>query len=249
MTRPEPHPDHVTPYDRFAWSDSIVEQLLATGEQRRELIAYFGEAEYEALVPLARQAASVKVTDDAPRVFIVPGIMGSQLGLLRPAPLPNDVLWIDPVDIGIGNLSLLRLPDGAHIVSLGVVLFTYLRLKLQLRIAGFAPVCHHYDWRLGIDELGGAFAETLAAVAVLVQRVRLQHRAHRAVEYQNAPRERLFQFGDAVGIEIRQGVHCIFLRSDPSLERPLVGIHASSSVDARDAIQGIASARQLRSRQ
>jgi pimeloyl-ACP methyl ester carboxylesterase len=161
VTRPEPHPDHVTPYDRFAWSDSIVEQLLASGAQRRELIAYFGEAEYETLAPLARQAMSVQVTDDAPRVYIVPGIMGSQLGLLRPAPLPNDVLWIDPVDIGIGNLSLLRLPDGARIVSLGVVLFTYLRLKLQLRIAGFAPVFHDYDWRLGVDELGRRLAERL----------------------------------------------------------------------------------------
>ena len=82
--------------------------------------------------------------------------MGSQLGLLRPAPLPNDVLWIDPVDISIGNLALLKLPGDAQIVSLGVVLFTYLRLKLHLRIAGFAPVFHDYDWRLGVDDLGRA---------------------------------------------------------------------------------------------
>ena len=49
------------------------------------------------------------------------------------------------------------------IVSLGVVLFTYLRLKLHLRIAGFAPVFHDYDWRLGIDELGRGLAERLRA--------------------------------------------------------------------------------------
>ena len=36
---------------------------------------------------------------NAPRVIIVPGIMGSQLGLTRRAPLPHDVLWLDPVDI------------------------------------------------------------------------------------------------------------------------------------------------------
>jgi pimeloyl-ACP methyl ester carboxylesterase len=158
-----PHPDHVTPYDRFAWSDTAVEQLLASGEQQRELIAYFGEAEYRALVPLAQEAARANVPEDAPRVLIVPGIMGSQLGLLRSAPLPNDVLWIDPVDISIGNLALLKLPDGGKIVPLGVVLFTYLRLKLQLRIAGFAPVFHDYDWRLGVDELGLALAERVRA--------------------------------------------------------------------------------------
>jgi pimeloyl-ACP methyl ester carboxylesterase len=89
--------------------------------------------------------------------------MGSQLGLLRPAPLPNDVLWIDPVDISIGSLALLKLPGEAQIVSLGVVLFTYLRLKLQLRIAGFAPVFHDYDWRLGVDHLGRGLAERLRA--------------------------------------------------------------------------------------
>jgi Serine hydrolase len=163
VSRPDIHPDHVTPYDRFAWSDSVVEQLLATGAQQRELIAYFGEAEYRALVPLAQRAATVVVSPDAPRVFIVPGMMGSQLGLLRRPPLPNDVLWIDPVDISIGNLALLKLPNGADIVPLGVVLFTYLRLKLHLRIAGFAPVFHDYDWRLGVDQLGRALAERVRA--------------------------------------------------------------------------------------
>ncbi len=84
--------------------------------------------------------------------------------------------WLDPVDISLGQLALLRLPvagaapvtaeehkhlplqdepaspQETQIVPLGVVLFTYLRLKLQLRIAGFAPAFHDYDWRLGIDE-------------------------------------------------------------------------------------------------
>ena len=50
-----------------------------------------------------------------------------------------------------------------RIVSLGVVLFTYLRLKLHLRIAGFAPVFHDYDWRLGVDELGQRLAERIRA--------------------------------------------------------------------------------------
>ena len=49
------------------------------------------------------------------------------------------------------------------IVSLGIVLYSYLRLKLHLRIAGFAPVFHDYDWRLGIDELGKGLAARLDA--------------------------------------------------------------------------------------
>jgi hypothetical protein len=185
VNRPESPADHVTPYDRFAWSDTVVEHLLASGEHSRELIAYFGAGEYEALAALAREAQRVPVAPDAPRVYIVPGIMGSQLGRMRRAPLPNDILWLDPVDISLGQLALLRLPvAGAEpvaveehkhlplqgepvspqetkIVALGVVLFTYLRLKLHLRIAGFAPVFHDYDWRLGIDELGRGLAERI----------------------------------------------------------------------------------------
>jgi pimeloyl-ACP methyl ester carboxylesterase len=185
VNRPESPADHVTPYDRFAWSDTVVEHLLASGEHPRELTAYFGASEYAALAALAREAQRVPVTADSPRVYIVPGIMGSQLGRMRRAPLPNDILWLDPVDISLGQLALLRLPvagappvtaeehkhlplqdepaspQETQIVSLGVVLFTYLRLKLHLRIAGFAPVFHDYDWRLGIDELGRALADRL----------------------------------------------------------------------------------------
>jgi len=165
----------------------VVEHLLTTGEQARELSAYFGAGEYAALAELAREAQKIPIAPNAVRVYIVPGIMGSQLGRMRRAPLPNDILWLDPVDISLGQLALLRLPvegtepvqadehkhvplqgepqepQETRIVSLGVVLFTYLRLKLQLRIAGFAPVFHDYDWRLGIDELGRALADRIRA--------------------------------------------------------------------------------------
>ena len=161
MSRPDLPLDHVTPYDRFALSDIEIERLLLTGEQQRELVAYFGANEYRDLVRLARRAAVTRVSNEAPRVIVVPGIMGSQLGLVRTAPLPNDILWVDPIDIGIGRLTTLRLPGAARIVSLGVVLYSYLKLKLELRAAGFAVAFHDYDWRLGVDELGRAFAERL----------------------------------------------------------------------------------------
>jgi hypothetical protein len=150
--------DHITPYDRFAWTDTEIEHLLATGHHQRDLIAYFGAREYRELSRLAQQAARVP-SMSATRVFVVPGVMGSQLGMRRPAPLPNDVLWLDPIDIELGRLSSLRLPGTAPIVSLGAVLYSYLRIKLHLRAAGFATAFFDYDWRLGIDELGRRFAE------------------------------------------------------------------------------------------
>jgi hypothetical protein len=161
VSRPDSPLDHVTPYDRFAWSDSDVEQLLASGEHEKELIAYFGLREYRDLARLARRARQAPEIDPGLTVYVVPGIMGSQLGLLRRPPLPNDILWLDPIDIQIGRLAALRLPGGAPIVPLGVVLYSYLKLKLHLRAAGFTVRFHDYDWRLGIDQLGFALAERI----------------------------------------------------------------------------------------
>jgi PGAP1-like protein len=161
LTHPHSLTDHVTPYDKFAWSDTDIEHLLVTGEHERDLAAYFGEREYRELAELARRGAGVPLTDDAVRVFVVPGIMGSQLGLKRQPPLPHDILWLDPIDIGVGRLSSLHLSAGTPIVPLGVILYSYLRLKLNLRASGFAPVLYDYDWRLGVDQLGAALAERI----------------------------------------------------------------------------------------
>jgi PGAP1-like protein len=161
MSRTDLPLDHVTPYDRLALTDVDVERQLVTGEHRRDLSDYFGADEYRDLARLARQAAGAPIREEALRIIIVPGIMGSQLGIPRTPPLPNDVLWVDPIDIGRGRLDVLRLPGTARIVSLGVVLYSYLKLKLHLRAAGFAVSFHDYDWRLGVDELGRSFAERL----------------------------------------------------------------------------------------
>ncbi len=163
MTRADPHSDHVTPYDRFAWSDTDIEGLLVSGGHERELVAYFGESEYRELRRMARRGAATPLSRRAPRVYVVPGIMGSQLGLKRKPPLPHDIVWLDPIDIGLGRLACLRLGAGAPVVPLGAVLFSHLRLKLYLRARGFDTLLYDYDWRLGIDTLGAALAERLRA--------------------------------------------------------------------------------------
>jgi hypothetical protein len=161
VSRPGTTTQHITPYDRFAWSDVEVERMLVSGEQRQELAAYFGQSEYVDLVRLARKAERVGVNDASPHVVVVPGILGSQLGIARQRPLPNDVLWLDPIDIQVGRLRLLGLDAGAPIIPLGVVLYSHLKLRLRLRAAGFAVTFHDYDWRLGIEESGASFAAWL----------------------------------------------------------------------------------------
>lgn len=156
--------DHVTPYDRFAWSDTQIEEWLVAGAHAAELGAYFGAPEYRALKILAHRAHLKPLAANALRVVLVPGIMGSQLGLRRAAPLPDDIVWLDPLDIQQGRLAVLKVGGGAPVVSLGAVLFSHLRLKLALRARGFAAEFHDYDWRLGVGELGRALAERVASV-------------------------------------------------------------------------------------
>jgi pimeloyl-ACP methyl ester carboxylesterase len=157
--------DHVTPYDRFGLSDVEVESLLACGARRQELAAYFGDGEYAELARLARAAERQGPGWAQPHVLLMPGIMGSQLGLKRRPPIPDDVLWLDPIDIQSGRLALLGLETPRPIIPLGVVLYSYLKLKLRLRAAGFAVTTLAYDWRSGIEEAAGALAAHLRALA------------------------------------------------------------------------------------
>ena len=161
MTRPGTTVQHITPYDRFGWSDVEIERMLVSGGHRQELAAYFGAAEYQDLARLARKAERIGTKDAHPHVMIVPGILGSQLGIARPRPLPNDVLWLDPIDIQVGRLGLLGLDAGAPIIALGVVLYSHLKLRLRLRAAGFGVTLYPYDWRLGIEDSAASFAERL----------------------------------------------------------------------------------------
>jgi pimeloyl-ACP methyl ester carboxylesterase len=155
--------EHITPYDRLAFSDVQAQALLASGEHRQDLTAFFGDREYGELQYLARRAVKASAGVRAGRVLIIPGIMGSQLGFERPAPLPPDLLWVDPADIGAGRLRALRVDAAAPLRTMGVVLFSYLRLRLQLVANGFDVDCVDYDWRLGIDVLGKQLAQRIEA--------------------------------------------------------------------------------------
>ena len=165
MSRPSVPADHVTPYDRFCWSDVDVERMLVSGAQRQALTAYFGEGEYRVLVRLARAAQRARTDESLPHVFLIPGILGSQLGLRRRAPLPDDVLWLDPLDIESGRLTLLSPSGDAPVVPLGAMLYSHLRLKLRLRARGFAVTLYDYDWRLDIAASAAALADRLRAHA------------------------------------------------------------------------------------
>jgi hypothetical protein len=74
-------------------------------------------------------------------------------------------------------------------------------VALEVAAAGVGMVV--VDLRMAVV----AMLEALAAKTTFVQLMRLQHGAHATVEDQDAPMQRLFQQGDAFGVEPGQGTH------------------------------------------
>jgi hypothetical protein len=162
VSHPGAPADHITPYDRMALDEAVLIELLAGPTPHQGLVEYFGASLHAELAKLARATKRERAAPGR-RVYVLPGIMGSQLGFMRGGKRPNDILWLDPIDIAFGRLTELRLDHGSRVVPLGAMNYSYLKLTLSLRKAGYDAVLLDYDWRRDIASLGKRLAERLAA--------------------------------------------------------------------------------------
>ena len=160
--RPGAPAEHITPYDRMALSEPMLIELLAAREIHPGLVEYFGTALHAELARLAR-ATRRRRGPAGRRVYVLPGIMGSQLGFIRGEGRPNDILWLDPIDIAFGRLTELGMHKDSKVVALGAMNYSYLKMTLSLRKAGFDAVLLDYDWRHDISSLGKLLAARLNA--------------------------------------------------------------------------------------
>lgn len=157
----------------FHADDEAVLDALVSGRHAQSLREYFGAPAYAQLSLLAADARRAK-PPRGPRILILPGIMGSKIGEVHSMPEKTarggrggapEVLWIDPLRIAAGRLTGLALPSGKALCAVGVLLFSYARLKLELQRSGRDVRFHAYDWRLGLDELGAQLAARIVADA------------------------------------------------------------------------------------
>jgi pimeloyl-ACP methyl ester carboxylesterase len=139
--------------------DEAIEQLLASGERRRDLVALLGEDAYRELSDLARRAQAIRRA--GPVVYVLPGLMGSRIGTR--GKLLDDVIWLDLIEVAAGHLTRLALPRGDRLVPLGVMLLNALKLKLSLQVAGFDARFHAYDWRRSVEELARELVSRITA--------------------------------------------------------------------------------------
>ncbi len=164
MNTPQPSAE-ISPYDRLFLPDSSLLHCLAGGEHRREMSLYFGAEAYVELSNLAHLAVAAARDAGSACVWLVPGIMGSQLGIPRESELPPDLVWLDPVDIVSGDIVKLRLTADSPVRALGLVHHNYLRLWLRLLAAGFEVRTFPYDWRRDVLQIGADLAVAIAQSA------------------------------------------------------------------------------------
>jgi pimeloyl-ACP methyl ester carboxylesterase len=138
--------------------DDQLVALLRSGAHAALLVAYFGEPEYRELAHLAKLAVTRR-NPRGRRVFVLPGIMGSRLGLV--ARRSYSLLWLHPTAVANGSLMQLAMPSPRALRAVGVMLPGYLKLRLRLEVAGFRPVFCPFDWRRDVDHLAREFARLI----------------------------------------------------------------------------------------
>ncbi len=150
---------HNTGFNPNHLDEAPITQALANGQHSPVLQAFFGAAAYTELTGLAQRALATPDDKHAPLVYLLPGLLGSKLGIR--AAKGTEILWLDPLTLIAGKLQLLSIGRRRSIRPLGVILPGYLKLKLSLQAAGFQVKFYPYDWRRSVQELGCGLAEEL----------------------------------------------------------------------------------------
>ena len=147
-------------------SDDVERQLSKPGSDP-ELRDYLGGELYDELKQKLRnpatRAMSRAARGAAPRVLILPGIMGSTLG--RDRRFANDAIWLNPAAIFLGELSDLSLnqpPGRKDIRPIDVLPLYYTALRVRLRDVGMNADFFPYDWRLSVEDLAKKLEAQLA---------------------------------------------------------------------------------------
>lgn len=135
-------------------------RLVAALLQKPGFALSFGPIDAAAAVPVARGRPR-EPQGPAPAVFVLPGIMGSALGVAEGDRI--DTVWMDFLDLARGSLCRkLPIPDRFRVVAEQPLPRTYGRLIERLgathRVVPFA-----YDWRISLEQEAERLAQRLLA--------------------------------------------------------------------------------------
>jgi len=152
---------HAPPFNPNQLDEAALLAALRGNEHVPVLQAFFGPDVYAELRELALRAEQVTPDRQLPKVYVLPGLLGSKLGIKKPH--GTELLWMDPPSVIGGKLAQLAIGKRRSLRCVGTMLPGYLKLKLMLHIAGFEVELHAYDWRRSARELAREFAARLEA--------------------------------------------------------------------------------------
>lgn len=150
---------HNTAFNPNHLDEVTVTHALANDQHTPVLQAYFGADAFAELRALAHQALAKPADKHAPPVYLLPGLLGSRLGVTTAK--GTDLLWLDPPTLLAGKLTQLAIGKRRSVRPLGLMLPGYLKLKLSLQVAGFRVRSFAYDWRRSVQDLGRLLADEL----------------------------------------------------------------------------------------
>jgi pimeloyl-ACP methyl ester carboxylesterase len=145
--------------------DDIIQSLAGESDKVSDqtLEELFGSDVHELRRLAGKRASAPKSRGAAPKVYLLHGILGAELGRRRW--FWEDVIWLGITDVVLGKLKLLRLGKGGdpNIKALGFLPGVYLLMRLQLESEGFEVVQHFYDWRQSVADLGAELKRRVEA--------------------------------------------------------------------------------------
>lgn len=149
------------PFNPNYMDEAALLAALCGDEHVPVLQAFFGAAVYAELRELALRASAVTPYRYLPKVYVLPGLLGSKLGIRNQR--GTELLWLEPPGVLAGKLVQLAIGKRRSLRCLGAMLPGYLKLKMMLRIAGFDAQFHAYDWRRSVRDLGRELAAGMEA--------------------------------------------------------------------------------------
>ena len=109
--------------------------------------------------PLVHQPSTAKQDHRKGKVFVLPGMMGSQLSVVRDDQL--ELAWLRPAGIAAGGIARLKWPTA--VTATGALAVSYSQLLMRLRLAGHDADFLPFDWRQSPNIVGDELIAQLRA--------------------------------------------------------------------------------------
>lgn len=152
------------------FSEEGLYHALLTGERAEEIRSVFGDFAYDDMCKITRELDQGPTEEifgifgeSKGDVYILPGILGSELSLVRDG--RRHEVWVNLAGMPFGAVRHLKYgqDDGDDIEATGALASTYLWLNLRLKASGYRSNYLPYDWRDPVPVSGDRLFKTLQA--------------------------------------------------------------------------------------